>query len=87
MTTRTPRSAAFFSFDPASAPATTRSVFADTDPDTRALAAAIDTAQVGPEVAEALLDFFAEEHNRAVVDDLASELTVADVVHQTRASD
>jgi DNA ligase (NAD+) len=53
----------------------------------RALAGAIDTAQVGPEVAEALLDFFAEEHNRTVVDDLASELTVTDVVHETRASD
>ncbi|WP_177200128.1 NAD-dependent DNA ligase LigA [Sphingomonas rubra] len=52
----------------------------------RALTAAIDTAQVGPEVAEALLDFFAESHNCAVVDDLARELTVADVVHETRAS-
>ena len=57
----------------------------------RALAAAIDTPQVGPEVAEALLDFFAETHNREVVDDLAKkpegELTVADVVHETRASE
>jgi DNA ligase (NAD+) len=28
------------------------------------LAAIIDTAQVGPEVAQALIDFFAEPHNR-----------------------
>ena len=53
----------------------------------RALAAAIDTPQVGPEVAEALLDFYAEAHNRAVVDDLAGELTVVDVRHETRASE
>ncbi|RZM35605.1 MAG: NAD-dependent DNA ligase LigA, partial [Sphingomonas sp.] len=53
----------------------------------RALAAAIDTPQVGPEVAEALLDFYAEAHNRVVVDDLAGELTVADVRHETRASE
>ena len=33
---RMPSSAAFFSFDPAPGPATTRSVFADTDPATRA---------------------------------------------------
>lgn len=53
----------------------------------RAIVAAIDTPQIGPEVADALLDFFAEEHNRAVVDDLLSEVTPADVVHQTRESD
>jgi DNA ligase (NAD+) len=53
----------------------------------RALVAAVDTAQIGPEVAEALLDFFAEEHNRAVVADLVAELTIADVVHETRASE
>ena len=53
----------------------------------RAIVAAIDTPQIGPEVADALLDFFAEEHNRDVVDDLLSEVTPADVVHQTRESD
>lgn len=52
----------------------------------RAIVAAIDTPQIGPEVADALLDFFAEEHNREVVDDLLSEVTPADVVWETRAS-
>ena len=52
----------------------------------KAIVAAVDTPQVGPEVADALLDFFAEPHNRAVVDDLAGELTITDVVHETRAS-
>ena len=53
----------------------------------RALVAAVDTAQVGPEVAEALFDFFAEPHNRDVVADLARELTISDAVHETRASE
>ncbi|WP_174285590.1 NAD-dependent DNA ligase LigA [Sphingomonas bacterium] len=53
----------------------------------RAIVAAVDTQQIGPEVAEALLDFFAEEHNRAVVADLAAELTILDTVHETRASE
>ncbi|MCI1143414.1 NAD-dependent DNA ligase LigA [Sphingomonas sp. WKB10] len=52
----------------------------------RAIVAAIDTPQIGPEVADALLDFFAEAHNREVVDDLLSEVTPADVVWETRAS-
>ncbi|MDB5716996.1 MAG: ligase, NAD-dependent, partial [Sphingomonas bacterium] len=52
----------------------------------RALVGAIDTPQIGPEVADALLDFFAEQHNRDVVADLAGELTILDVVHQARAS-
>ena len=52
----------------------------------RAIVAAIDTPQIGPEVADALLDFFAEAHNREVVDDLLSEVTPADTVHQTRES-
>ena len=34
--TSTPNAAAFLAFDPASAPATKKSVFADTDPDTLA---------------------------------------------------
>lgn len=41
----------------------------------RALVAAVETAGIGPEVADALLAFFAEEHNRAVVDDLLREVT------------
>jgi DNA ligase (NAD+) len=52
----------------------------------RAIVAAIDTPQIGPEVADALLDFFAEAHNREVVGDLLSEVTPADVVWETRAS-
>ncbi|MDB5683782.1 MAG: ligA [Sphingomonas bacterium] len=52
----------------------------------RALVGAIDTPQIGPEVADALLDFFAEQHNRDVVADLAGELIILDVVHQARAS-
>ncbi len=52
----------------------------------RAIVAAIDTPQIGPEVADALLDFFAEAHNRAVVDDLLSEVTPADVRFKTRES-
>ncbi|MGE0668236.1 MAG: NAD-dependent DNA ligase LigA [Sphingomonadales bacterium] len=38
----------------------------------------LDIDGIGPKVAQALLDFFAEEHNRAVVDDLLSQVTVAD---------
>ncbi|WP_375393923.1 NAD-dependent DNA ligase LigA [uncultured Sphingomonas sp.] len=53
----------------------------------RAIVAAVDTQQIGPEVAGALLDFFAEDHNRAVVADLAAELTILDTVHETRASE
>ncbi|WP_244885619.1 NAD-dependent DNA ligase LigA [Sphingomonas sanguinis] len=53
----------------------------------RAIVAAIDTPQIGPEVADALLDFFAEAHNREVVDDLLSEVTPADTVYQTRESE
>ncbi|MGN6122461.1 MAG: NAD-dependent DNA ligase LigA [Sphingomonas oligoaromativorans] len=47
---------------------------------------AIGTRDIGPEVAEALLDFFAEPHNRDVVADLASELTIEDLVHETLTS-
>ena len=53
----------------------------------RGIVAAIDTPQIGPEVADALLDFFAEAHNREVVDDLLSEVTPADTVHKTRESE
>jgi len=53
----------------------------------RALVAAVDTAGIGPEVADAMLAFFAERHNRAVVADLLREVEPLDVVHQVRASE
>ncbi len=52
----------------------------------REMAALVDTPQVGPEVALALADFFAEPHNRQVVDDLLLELAPAPVRFETRAS-
>ena len=52
----------------------------------KALIAAIDTPGIGPEVADALLGFFAEKHNRDVVFDLLREVTPRDVVHEARAS-
>ncbi|TVV75069.1 NAD-dependent DNA ligase LigA [Sphingomonas solaris] len=52
----------------------------------KALVAAVETPGIGPEVAEALLDFFAEKHNRAVVYDLLRQVGPQDVVHETRAS-
>jgi DNA ligase (NAD+) len=51
------------------------------------LVGVIETAGVGPEVANALIGFCAEPHNRAVVFDLLREVTPADVVHETRDSD
>ncbi|WP_085810332.1 NAD-dependent DNA ligase LigA [Sphingomonas sp. TZW2008] len=51
------------------------------------LAAIVDTKQVGPEVALALIDFFAEERNDAAVADLLTEIAPADVVHETRSSE
>ena len=50
------------------------------------MAAIVETPGVGPEVADALIDFFAEEHNRAAVDDLLSLVEVRPVVHRTRES-
>ena len=50
------------------------------------LAAIIETTGVGPEVAQALVDFFAEPHNREVVADLLGEARPQDVVFETRAS-
>jgi DNA ligase (NAD+) len=53
----------------------------------KAVVAAIETPGVGPEVANALLDFFEEPHNREVVDAiLAAGVAPQDVVHETRAS-
>ncbi|WP_088333202.1 NAD-dependent DNA ligase LigA [Sphingomonas mucosissima] len=51
------------------------------------LATIVDTKQVGPEVALALIDFFAEQRNEAAVADLLSQLQPADVVHETRSSE
>ena len=50
------------------------------------MAALVETAGVGPEIAQALVDFFAEPHNRAVIADLLGEVAVQPVVHETRAS-
>ena len=50
------------------------------------LAAIIETPGVGPEVALALIDFFAEPHNAEAVADLLTQLEPTDVIHETRAS-
>jgi len=52
----------------------------------REMAAIIETPGIGPEVAQALADFFAEPHNREVVDDLLAQVRVQPVIHETRAS-
>ncbi|MFD1951031.1 NAD-dependent DNA ligase LigA [Sphingomonas arantia] len=52
----------------------------------KALVAVVDTNGVGPEVADALIAFFAEPHNRTVVFDLLRQVAPTDVVHETRAS-
>jgi len=41
---------------------------------------------VGPTVAQALADFFHEPHNRAVWDDLLSEITPPDYIVETKES-
>lgn len=51
------------------------------------LQARISVAQIGPVVAEALVDFFAEPHNRKVLDDLLREVTVEPYVFETTQSD
>ncbi len=53
----------------------------------RALVAAIETPGIGPEVADALLAFFAERHNRTVVADLLREVRPLDVTHVAVASE
>ncbi|HEX8307770.1 MAG TPA: NAD-dependent DNA ligase LigA [Allosphingosinicella sp.] len=53
----------------------------------KAVVEAVETPNIGPEVANALLDFFEEEHNREVLDDLlAAGVRPADVVWETKAS-
>ncbi|MGQ0589769.1 MAG: NAD-dependent DNA ligase LigA [Sphingosinicella sp.] len=53
----------------------------------KAVVEAVGTANIGPEVANALLDFFEEEHNREVIVAIfAAGVEVADVVHEVRES-
>ena len=52
----------------------------------KALAAIVETPQVGPEVALALIDFFAEPHNEAVVDDLLAQVDVQPLTFETKES-
>ncbi|NIJ08370.1 DNA ligase (NAD+) [Sphingomonas vulcanisoli] len=51
------------------------------------LAAIIDTPQVGPEVAQALIDFFAEPHNKEAVADLLGQVAPEPFVFETKASE
>jgi DNA ligase (NAD+) len=53
----------------------------------KAVTAATETPGIGPEVANALLDFFEEPHNRDVLDDLlAAGVEPADLVWETKTS-
>ena len=54
--------------------------------DAEALVALTDIEGVGPAVVEALGDFFHEEHNRSVWDDLLNEVTPPEYVVETRSS-
>jgi DNA ligase (NAD+) len=47
--------------------------------DTEARAELDNIDGVGPKVAEAILEFFAEAHNRSVLDDLAAEIEILDL--------
>lgn len=47
------------------------------------MAATLDTPQIGPEVAKAIVDFFDEPHNRQVVGRLLCEVKVAPAVFET----
>jgi len=52
------------------------------------MAAIIETPGIGPEVADALVTFFAEPHNQEVIAALlANGVAPAAVVHETRASE
>jgi DNA ligase (NAD+) len=54
------------------------------DEDARAELESIDG--IGPKVAEAIFEFFAEEHNRAALDDLARQVRVEDAAGPARSS-
>ena len=54
----------------------------------KAVVAAIETPGIGPEVANALLDFFDEPHNQEALADLfAAGVAPSEVVHETRESE
>lgn len=50
------------------------------------MAAIVETGGVGPEIADSLIDFFAEPHNQEVVADLLKRIEIQPVVHETRSS-
>jgi DNA ligase (NAD+) len=53
----------------------------------KAVVEAVGTPNIGPEVANALLDFFEEPHNRDVIADIfAAGVEIEDVVHKVRES-
>jgi DNA ligase (NAD+) len=53
----------------------------------KAVVETVETSNIGPEVANALLDFFEEEHNREVLDDLfEAGVRPQDVVWETKSS-
>jgi len=53
----------------------------------KSLAELIDTKQVGPEVALAIADFFAEPHNSQAVDDLLDQVRPVAAVREVRTSE
>src|SRR5438105_3137459 len=55
-----------------------REMEAAQDPDSEARAGLLDIHGIGEDMAADILGFFAEPHNRAVLDDLAGEVTVLD---------
>jgi DNA ligase (NAD+) len=55
-----------------------REMEAANDPENEALAQLLDIGGIGESMAADILGFFAEPHNRAVLDDLAGEVTVLD---------
>jgi DNA ligase (NAD+) len=55
-----------------------REMEAAQDPDSEARAGLLDIHGIGEDMAADILGFFAEPHNRAVLDDLAREVTVLD---------
>jgi DNA ligase (NAD+) len=50
------------------------------------LAKTVGIPGIGPEIVNSLLNFFAEPDNRRMVDELAGEMSIEDVVHTTQAS-
>jgi len=55
-----------------------REMEAAADPESEALVALVDIGGIGESMAADIIGFFAEPHNRAVLDDLAREITVLD---------